>query len=369
MAGPQAAGQAALEAALRLSREARGAAEPDEDDRERVRRLAVLARSGLGAVRMASLARHSTMRVGGPAVVVEPGEPGRLPDLFGLLARRGWPAMVVGQGSNVLFPDQGLTAPVVRLVGNLSDIRLGSGGLVEAGAGASTARLGAWAAERGLSGLEFMAGIPGTVGGAAWGNAGAAGRSFSEAAAELTIHTPERGFERLPMALFRPAYRRLGPPEGRAGAVVVSAALALTESTPAKVKAAMAERLAQRARGQPGGRSLGCVFMNPEGDSAGRLIDLCGLKGRRLGGAMISEVHANFIINRRLATAADVLGLARLARDEVRGRFGVELEPEIRIVDASGRTVGLGGGGQDGARDGAQDGGRPAGPAPAEGGR
>ncbi|MDR2455529.1 MAG: UDP-N-acetylmuramate dehydrogenase [Deltaproteobacteria bacterium] len=308
----------------------------------RERLLEELSELDFGQAKMASLAEHSTMGVGGPAVVLEVPDLGRLTGFLRLEAEKGWGLFMVGQGSNVLFPDCGLTAVVVRLVGDLAKVEPPEGSILRAGAGASVAKVLYAAESYGLSGFEFMAGIPGSLGGAAWGNAGAAGKDVSSVIRTLTIASAKNAIETLPISEFRPGYRRLGPPPGREGSVIVAAEMELEKSTKEAVRQSINERLKSRTRGQPRGRSLGCVFMNPPGDFAGRLLDQCGLKGKKLGGAVISEAHANFIVNQGGASARDVSMLAKEMADMVKKNFGIALEPEIRAVDEKGQALPLG---------------------------
>jgi UDP-N-acetylmuramate dehydrogenase len=313
--------------------------------------LAALLSEDLGRARLARLSEHSTMGVGGPAVVLEVPDLARLKAFLALAAERGWSRLVVGQGSNILFPDQGLTAVAVRLVGELAAISAeGPAPVLSAGAGASAARLLYAAQGRGLAGLEFLAGVPGTVGGAVRGNAGAAGADMASALESATLLRPSGEPKAFGPEELGPGYRSMALPPGWEEAVVVEAAVRLAPSSPQAVRAAIDERLKARAKGQPKGRSLGCVFKNPPGDHAGRLIDQCGLKGRRKGGAVVSRDHANFIVNQGGATAADVIGLAAEIRARVAESLGTLLEPEIRLVDPSGAPIRLPGPAGPGAR-------------------
>lgn len=301
-----------------------------------------LSNADLGRVRLVRLADHSTIGIGGPAVTLEVPSLEKLMAFLRLKEEKSWDSVVVGQCSNILFPDEGLTAVALRLVDDLALLGAPDGAKIEAGAGASLAKLLFATQSAGLSGLEFTAGIPGTVGGAAWGNAGAAGIDISAVMREVSVATPDKGLERIPLSEFRPGYRHLGPPPDREGAIIVSVSFELERSTPEQVRAAVSERLKSRTRGQPKGRSLGCVFKNPPGDSAGRLIDLNGFKGAGTGGAVVSRDHANFIINQGGASAKDVIEVAKEIWHGVALNNRVELDLEIRILDPAGRVVGLG---------------------------
>jgi UDP-N-acetylmuramate dehydrogenase len=190
-------------------------------------------------------------------------------------------------------------------------------------------------ADRGRSGLEFAVGIPGTVGGWMRMNAGTREREMKDVVESVAIADPSgRGVRELSAAELRFRYRSL---ELEPGAVVVGARLRTSEEDPERVRARMRTLLDERRATQPLDRlSCGSVFKNPEGDHAGRLIEAAGLKGRRSGDAEISDVHANFIVNRGGATASDVLRLIEIARTEVARRFSVELETEVEIVGADG---------------------------------
>ena len=281
------------------------------------------------------LAPLTTFRLGGPASVL--AEPDSVEELTSLLeAVRGAevPWFILGGGSNVIFRDGGFKGVVLRLGRSFSKVSVtggdGSEVLVEAGAAAPTAALVRLCRRRGLSGLEFLAGIPGWVGGALAMNAGAQSGEICQAVTRIDLVTPNDGFMVISGREIKAAYRGLELPEG---SVILKAAFRLKQSQPEAVEALVQDILAKRRAGQPKGvRSAGCIFRNPPGDAAGRLIDQAGLKGRRQGQAWVAREHANFIVHGGRARAEDVIGLLETVRSEVKARFGVDLEPEVKIV-------------------------------------
>jgi UDP-N-acetylmuramate dehydrogenase len=290
--------------------------------------------TGARARRGESLARHSTMRVGGPADLffVAPGADA-LAAAVRIAARAGVQWLVVGRGSNLVFADSGFRGLVIASRAESWRIE---GPRLLAESGLPLARAAIEAGRAGLTGLEFGLAIPGSVGGAVWANAGAHG---SEVASVLEwarlMRAGRTGETRQSAASLAMTYRdsRLKhAPEG-AAEVVLEACFLLQPGDPHQIAARHAEIRRWRREHQPLDLpSSGSVFRNPPGDSAGRLIEAVGLKGRRIGGAAISGRHANFIVNEGHATAADVRSLAELARTAVSGRFGVELVYEVQFA-------------------------------------
>jgi len=282
----------------------------------------------------APLRNLTTFRVGGPArMLARPEEAGELAALLSLARKERVPYVILGGGSNLLFDDAGFDGLAVKLGSGFAALE-GEGSRVRAGAAAAAADLLAWAVARDLGGLEGLAGLPGTVGGAVSGNAGAGPEGLGRAVAGLFILDGEGRTRRLSAADLDFTYRSLsGLPEG---SVILAAEFGLTPRPAGEVRARLAEVRARRG-GQPlGGRSAGCVFKNPPALSAGRLIDECGLKGHRIGGARVSEVHANFILADNGATAADILALIDRVREGVLARHGLALELELKVVGAGG---------------------------------
>ncbi|MDZ7802134.1 MAG: UDP-N-acetylmuramate dehydrogenase [Trueperaceae bacterium] len=262
------------------------------------------------------LAGLTTLRVGGPAEVWEVDRDEAVRE-----ATRA-PFRVIGAGSNLLVADAGVDDRVVKLGRAYDDVRtFGEKADVWLGAATPLPGLVRRAQRAGLSGLEGLLGVPAVLGGAVAMNAGTRFGELSDVLREVELMIDGR-VERLPAGALRPAYRRAHLPSG---AVVLRARLTLTPSTPEAVAEAM-RRVDAAREGQPKIKSAGCAFKNPPGDSAGRIIDAAGLKGLRVGDAMVAFEHGNFIVNLGRARAEDVRALL----DEVRARAGVPLELEWR---------------------------------------
>lgn len=278
------------------------------------------------------LARHTAWGIGGCADrYYEPADIDEL-GAFLLELPRGEPVLWIGLGSNLLVRDGGVRGTVISTV-RLRDVeRFGSTGL-HVQAGAACPRVARLAARYGLTGCEFFAGIPGSLGGALAMNAGAFGTETWPAVSQVETIDIDGGRRWRPAAEFRYAYRAVDRPRGE---WFVSCRLELEPDTAGQASSRIRHLLGQRAATQPTGtRSCGSVFRNPPGDYAGRLIEASGLKGRRVGGAVISHKHANFIINDAGARAADVEALIRQVVEEVERLQGVRLEPEVRIIGES----------------------------------
>jgi len=284
---------------------------------------------GVAVVEDQPIGPWTTLGVGGSARYF--AEPRDAFELASVLSSLGdLPLLVLGRGSNMLVADTGWPGLAIRLGAGFKWQRR-AGVSVSAGGGTSMPALAAWLATEGLSGLEFAAGIPATVGGSVRMNAGAHGGQTADALTSVTISSPAdpSGRDYSPEELDF-AYRHSALPDG---AVVVAASWTLAEDDPAAIRARLDELRAWRRRTQPlRQRNCGSVFTNPPGDSAGRLVDEAGLKGRSVGGASVSEKHANFIVVEPGATARDVVTLIRLVRDEVAARGGPLLVPEVRLA-------------------------------------
>ena len=265
------------------------------------------------------MSEHTTFRCGGPAdrlVVAESKDQ--------LLAALELPRpMILGNGSNVLFPDAGYRGTVIKLGGDFLKLSV-RGGVVRAGAGVLLAAAAKAACAKGLTGFEFATGIPGSVGGGIYMNAGAYGGTIADVCFEV---------ESLPQIdTFDFSYRHSAFMEQ--GAIVLSAAFRLRKGDPKEINAKVADITAQRKAKQPlSYPSAGSFFKRPEGYFAGKLIQDAGLKGASVGGAQVSELHAGFIINRGGATSSDVIELMHLVQKTVFDRFGVQLVPEVRIIE------------------------------------
>jgi len=278
------------------------------------------------------MSRHTSLRVGGPAdALATPASRNELARLLGVCSRHRLPHFVLGSGFNTLVRDGGIAGVVIQLK-RLRGLAERPGGTLRAEAGVSHRQLTNFCAARGLSGLEFGAGIPGSIGGWVAMNAGIGSREIVDVAREVEVVSPSgRRRSHLGRDALRFRYRAL---RGLApGSVVVSVLLAVGIADPSMVRAAVDRMLAQRAHSQPlDVPSCGSVFKNPAGDFAGRLIEAAGLKGEREGGAQISTVHANFIANTGGASAADVLALIARAREKVLHSSGVHLACEVQVV-------------------------------------
>ncbi len=274
--------------------------------------------------RIASASEMTTMHCGGAiARLFEPETKDQLKLLLSSLDS----FLVIGGGSNMIFSDGTTKVPVIRLGNGFNTVEHQED-IITVGASVSTSGLLNYCVRNALTGLEFLAGIPGTIGGALFMNAGTPGKGIMDAVLVAEFMDRE-GLHSLARKELPYSYRNGGFP---ADAVITGARLDVHKSTPEEVRSAM-ESFIVRRRSQPKGHSCGSVFKNPEGAAAGYLIEKAGLKGYRIGGAFVSDVHANFIINDRDATAADVQSLIRMIKERVKEQFGIELQEEVRIVD------------------------------------
>ncbi|HSK47796.1 MAG TPA: UDP-N-acetylmuramate dehydrogenase [Coriobacteriia bacterium] len=280
------------------------------------------------------LGRHTTFRIGGPAAIhVECDAVADLAWVLEVCAEEEVEWTVLGKGSNILAADAGYDGAVIVLGRDFKRHCLEEGHL-RAGAGVALAALVQDAFGAGMTGLEFAVGIPGTLGGALVMNAGSRDEWIGSAVESVTLLEPGAGLVRLRGPEVRWGYRRTNL-LGRG--VIVESALRLEPGDEWRIRATMEAALNRRKRSQPLGLpNAGSIFTNPEGKSAGQLIESVGLKGKSVGGAQISDVHANFIVNTGGATAKDVLTLVRLARDTVKEHHGIELTPEIRFLGTFG---------------------------------
>ena len=276
------------------------------------------------------MARHTTFRVGGPAELMAlPATEEELLLALRSAAEAGVPAVVIGNGSNLLVRDGGLPGLTVVLGERFSTIEVHQSEIT-AQAGATLARLAAAAQRAGLSGLEFASGIPGTVGGGVAMNAGAYGGELSQSLVSARVLEGDT-VQELALGEMEMGYRTTRPL--RRGGVVLGARFHLTPGDPAAIAERMRELNARRREKQPLELpSAGSVFKRPQDRFAGALIEGAGLKGLRVGGAMVSEKHAGFIVNAGGATAADVLALVRRVQAAVLEQYGVELEMEVRVL-------------------------------------
>lgn len=285
------------------------------------------------------LASRTTMGVGGCARwYAEPADTSDLRALLRAAAVCDTPVFVLGRGSNLLVPDEGYPGLVLRLSSRgWSRFEPLGEGRVRVGAGLRLKELCAQAWKAGFEGFEFLEGIPGSLGGALRMNAGAMGGCTFDVVESVEWLTPDGVLHERPRAHFSATYRDC--PELH-GAIVLSAVLRATGvGSPEAVRSRMESFAARRKEAQPREPSAGCTFRNPVGDHAGRLVDSLGLKGLAVGGAEVSRLHGNFIVNRDHARAADVIELIRRVRGVVKAESGVELEPEIVLLGRSWKEV------------------------------
>ena len=276
------------------------------------------------------LVRYTTLGTGGPARwFARPATVGELEQALAFAADRGAGAAVVGLGSNLLAADDGVDALVLKLGGELAAISV-DGDLVTAGGGATNAVVLHRAREAGLGGFEFACAIPGTTGGGVWMNAGAYGGDFAQVLGRALVVTATGSDWLVPEALGL-TYRHSGLRDGQ---VVAGVELRLARRPVEAIKTTIAELQAQRKAAQPTNkRTFGSVFVNPEHElTAGRMLEACGLKGHRIGGAQISPKHANFIENADGARTDDAVALMVEARRRAFEQFGVELRHEVRFL-------------------------------------
>lgn len=283
------------------------------------------------------LARLTSLCIGGPAdAVATPGDRTELAALLDLCSAHRIPHHLIGNGFNTLASDAPLAGIVIQL-SCLRRLEERPGGGLRADSGVSHSQVTRFCTQRGLSGLEFAAGIPGTVGGWLAMNAGIPGREMKDVVLEVEVMSPTgcriHHLERGALRFVYRGLRGLAP-----GSVLLSALFRVAPADPQRVRAEVDALLERRAATQPlNVRSCGSVFKNPPGDYAGRLIESVGLKGYRVGGAEISPLHANFITNTGGASASDVFALISEARRRVRERTGARLENEVRILGGESR--------------------------------
>lgn len=276
------------------------------------------------------LARHTTYRIGGPvSFFIEPQDRDDLKLLLARLYRYTIPFRVLGEGSNVLASDRGVSGVVIRLSAPAFKTIAFENTMVEVGAGVHLGQLVVSCAEKGLSGLECLIGIPGTVGGALQMNAGQGrrGRNIGSAAEEVTVMTRQGCLRCLKKKDLTFGYRS----SNLSNYIIVSGRLKLSKRKRQAIIQDMDTFMQQRRANLDWRPSCGCVFINPPHSRASRFIDLCGFKGRRIGDACVSSKHANFIINMGEARSSDVLLLIDQIKKEVETKFKVTLHPEVKI--------------------------------------
>ncbi|MCZ2128144.1 MAG: UDP-N-acetylmuramate dehydrogenase [Anaerolineales bacterium] len=281
----------------------------------------------------APLAPFTSARIGGAAdflLTVKSAD--ELAEAMQIIWEQRLPHYVLGSGSNVLVGDEGFRGVVV--LNRAKEVRFeeGDAPAVWCESGVVIANLAKRCAAKNLGGLEWSGAVPGTVGGAVFGNAGAFGGETAQSLAWAEILTPD-GREKFTSEQMKYGYRSSVLKSGELQGVVLSALLKLKNESKEEASAKIGQFSARRKATQPPGASMGSMFKNPPGDYAGRLIEAAGLKGTRVGGAAISEVHANFFVNQGETQAQDVRALIRLAQETVLEKFGVTLELEIELVE------------------------------------
>jgi len=283
------------------------------------------------------MSRHTTFGIGGPADLFMLAQ--TIPELcrvVGLSHEHEVPYLVVGCGANILVSDKGVRGLVIRNVccGLTLDAHSDGVWLARAESGAELKSVADQTLGRGLAGLEWAVGVPGTVGGAVVGNAGAYGGYVSDNLRGVEVYSPGEGQSWWSSSRLELGYRTSVFKHGRRSnaTVICAAVFSLREEDPAQLERRASEYRTRRSESQPSGLSAGSVFKRTAQYPAGFLIENAGLKGARVGGAMVSPKHANFILNTGTATAEDVRKLLEMVRQKVRAEFGIELEPEIELV-------------------------------------
>jgi UDP-N-acetylmuramate dehydrogenase len=289
-------------------------------------------------LRQVPLSRHTSLKVGGCAdMMIYPATPEEVSAIIRLCTGRAIPHCVMGAGTNLLVRDGGFRGVVIKLTRSFRTITLvqpdGDQPMLRAGAGASLRRLLAVCLDKELAGLEFVSGIPGSLGGAWAMNAGAQGTEMGEVTEAITLITPQGEIEEKKSGIpFSYRSLQLAP-----GTVILKGLLRVRRGKRSAIVKTVETINRWRWKTQPLDLpNAGSVFKNPPGDAAGRLIEQAGLKGRRAGGAQISEKHANFIVNRGGATAEDIMTLMEIMQTTVREATGITLEPELRVVGEDG---------------------------------
>jgi len=297
----------------------------------------LLARFGNKVKENVVLAPYTSARVGGPAdTLISAHSSDELAEIMKLIWQQHWPYFILGGGSNVLVSDKGVRG--ITVLNRAKAVRFENGNppKVWAESGVVFSNLANRCASKGFAGLEWAATVPGTVGGAVYGNAGAFGEDISGNLIRAEIMT-EAGHERWPVEKLGYGYRTSILKRGdlsaeQAKAIVLSAELSLKNATKEEVSVKIGQFSERRKSTQPPGASMGSMFKNPDGDHAGRLIEAAGLKGTRIGNAEISTVHANFFINHGKTKASELRALIELAQKTVKEKFEVALELEIELA-------------------------------------
>ena len=279
------------------------------------------------------MCRHTSFQIGGPvAVMVFPENVEQMQEIFKIAAQFHISPMILGAGSNILAPDQGLDTVVIETRTNMNQAQRLEDGTITAQCGMTMARLATIAMEHGYTGLEFAHGIPGTVGGGVYMNAGAYGGEMQQVVTNVTAMDRKGHVLELPAEELRLSYRHSRFMEE--DLVILSATVRLQKGEREEIRAKMAELMTRRRTSQPlEYPSAGSTFKRPVGGYVAALIEASGLKGFRVGDAQVSEKHAGFVVNRGRATSHDVLELMKQVQEKVQADSGICLEPEVRILE------------------------------------
>ena len=276
------------------------------------------------------MSKHTTFRIGGKADLFVSADEKSLPQILKEAADEKIPVTIIGNGSNLLVGDGGIRGLVIEIGKGMDKIEI-SDNIMTVGAGTLLSKAANTAAEHGLSGMEFAAGIPGSVGGAVVMNAGAYGGEMKDIIMDVDVITREGEYRRLTLEELELSYRHSCIIENEY--IVVRARLMLQEKDEAQIRLVMEDLKNRRIEKQPlNFPSAGSTFKRPEGYFAGKLIMDAGLRGYSVGGAQVSEKHCGFVVNKGGATASDVVKLMNDVRDKVMEEFGVELEPEVKMI-------------------------------------
>ena len=287
--------------------------------------------AGVDFLRGAPMKNYTTFRIGGPAdILITAKSINELKEILLILKSENMPYMILGNGSNLLVRDEGLRMALIKLSGDFKEIGTKES-TVTCGAGVTLSKLCTFAHSNSLSGLEFAFGIPGTVGGAVYMNAGAYGGEMKDVLADVTFLTKDgeiltKSVDELSLSYRYSIFKETGD-------IVLSARFTLSQDSKEEIKARMDDFMNRRVTKQPlEYPSAGSVFKRPEGAFAGALIEQCNFKGYSIGGAQVSEKHSGFIVNRGEATCQDVLDLILEIQNTVREKTGFELEREIILI-------------------------------------
>ncbi len=276
------------------------------------------------------MSMHTSLKIGGPADVVLFPDESSLPELIKTLTKEGIPYIVIGGGTNILVKDKGIDGAVIftskmNNIGQKTDTEY-----IYVQSGCSLQKVINLCIEHGLSGMEGLAGIPGSVGGAVAGNAGSFGCEIKDVIKSISLLMPDGSQKELLAKDIVFEYRKAYVPSG---SIILSAVLSLKKDEPFEIKKRFIEFINEKKSRQPVSKpSAGCVFKNQKDIAAGKLIDDAGCKGIRVGDIEVSEMHANFFINTGKGTTDDFLKLMDIVGKKVKDRFGIVLEPEIRIL-------------------------------------